>query len=30
MQYQQSYQAAARVLQTADNVFKTLMSGIGQ
>lgn len=30
MQYQQSYQAAARVLQTADNVFKTLMNGIGQ
>jgi len=30
MQYQQAYQAAARVLQTADNVFRSLMSGIGQ
>lgn len=30
LQYQQAYQAAARMLQTADTVFKTLMNGVSQ
>ncbi len=30
LQFQQAYQAAARILQTADTVFKSLIGGIGQ
>ena len=30
LQYQQAYQAAARILQTADTVFESLIGGIGQ